>query len=118
MITTETPPTGGTPGGAQDRRSYKLAKIVIPAFLLVAVFTFTGAPTAMTVTVLSSKAVLANNTVFANNITTFWDPPPCRGDKPGVCPYFYQLDQPGRQTLDPSTGNPNEQATTHESPTP
>lgn len=104
MITTETPPPGGTPRGVPGQRSHKRAKIVVPAFLLATVFIFIGAPTATAAT------------VFANSMRAFGDPPPCRGDKPGVCPYY--LD-PGRQTLDrPNTGRPGEQSTPLESLTP
>lgn len=104
MITSETPPTGGAPRGVHDRPSYKGAKIVVPALLLAAAFIFTGAPTA------TAAAVVANN------MTTFWDPAPCRGDKSGVCPYYYQ---PDRQTMDrPSTERSGEQSTPPESLTP
>lgn len=121
MITAETPPTGGAPRGVHGRSSRKRAKAafqvkaVVPAFLLAAVFIFTGAPTA-------TAAV-----VFAHNMTTSttsWDPLPCRGTNPGICPYHQQSDQPDRQIMEtqtkdrPSTGQSGEQSTTSESSTP
>lgn len=107
MITAETAPAGGTLSGAPGRPAHRHAKIVISAFFLAAFFIFTGAPTANTAAA-----------VFASNMTNLGEPsPPCRGDKAGVCPYYYE--QPGSPTTDnPNTGRPGEQNTTSESPTP
>lgn len=101
MITTETPSIGETPRGVHGGWSHRRAKVVVPVFLLTAVFIFTGAPTA------TAAAIFANN-----DIAVTWDPPPCRGDKPGVCPYYY-LDQPDRNISTPS----DEQNATLESST-
>lgn len=106
MITAETAPGGGTLSGARGQPAHRHTKIVISAFFLAAFFIFTGAPTATAAA------------VFASNTTTLGDPsPPCRGDKAGVCPYYYE--QPDSPTRDkPGTGQPSEQPTTSESLTP
>ncbi|MGH8351361.1 MAG: hypothetical protein ACRES5_33115 [Pseudomonas sp.] len=101
MITTETPSVGGTPRGVHGGSSRGRAKVVVPIFLLTAVFIFTGAPTA------TAAAVLAHNDIAAT-----WEPSSCRGDKPGVCPYYYS-DQPDMNISTPS----DEQDTTLESST-
>jgi hypothetical protein len=71
-------PTGRTSRGIHGHPAHKRAKVVVPAFLLAAVFIFTGAPSA------TAAAMFANSHTMAS-----WEPPPCRGDKPGVCPYYY-----------------------------
>jgi len=105
MITAETPPAGGTPRGIRGRPSHQRAKVAIQTFFLAAAFFFTGAPSA------------AADAMFANGMTSSWEPPPCRGDKPGVCPYYY--DQPGNTTLDRSSiGGSGEENTSPGSLTP
>lgn len=117
MITTETPPTGGTLRGSLGRPSRTHAKAafqvkaVVPAFLLAAVFIFAGAPTA-------TAAVVSDSTTITSG-----DPRTCRGTNPGICPYNYQSDQSGRQIMETpakdltDTGPPGKRSTT-ESPTP
>ena len=100
MITTERSPGSGTPHGAHGQPSRKRAKIVILTFLLASLFIFTAAP--------SATAVAFTN----SNMSTFWGPPPCRGDKSGICPYYY-VNRPDRQTIKQS----DQQSTTSESPT-
>lgn len=102
MITTETPSIGRTPRGVHGGSSRGLATVVVPVFLLTAVFIFTGAPTA------TAAAMFTNNEISAT-----WEPPSCRGDKPGVCPYYY-FDQPDMNISTPS----DEQDATLESSTP
>jgi hypothetical protein len=76
MITAEIPPASGAPRGAHAQSSRK--RIAIATLLLTAAFVVTGAPTAAAAPVLAG-----NHVMFASD-----PPPPCRGDKPGVCPYL------------------------------
>jgi hypothetical protein len=99
MITTEVSPDDGTSRRVHGQPSRKGAKIVVPAILLTSVFLFTGAPSA-------TAAALTNS-----NMPASWEPPPCRGDKPGICPYYY-LNHPDRQI----TNQLDRQHTTSESP--
>lgn len=103
MITTEMP-ARGTPRSVPGWSSRKHVKIVIPAFLLTAMATFTVTPAA------------AAATMYANdNATASWEPPPCRGDKPGICPYYY-LNRPGQpNTNSKDIGRSDRQSTTRES---
>ncbi len=102
MITTETPAFGATPRGVHGGWLHRRAKVVVPVFLLTAAFIFTGAPTA------TAAAMFTNN-----NIAAAWNPPACRGDKPGVCPYYY-LDQPDRNVRTTSDEqNPTFKSSTH-----
>jgi hypothetical protein len=99
MITTEMPPTEGTPQGVHGQARYRRAVIIAPAILLTAVFISTGAPAATAAAVFIS-----------NNATVAGEPPPCRGDKPGICPYYY-FDQQNKQ----NTTLADEQSVTLES---
>jgi hypothetical protein len=102
MITTAMPPTGEASKGVHGQPSRTFAKIVIPAFLLAAVLSLAGSPAAMATSVFASADTAALS-----------DPLPCRGDKPGVCPYYYS-DQPGKQ----SNQQPDERRTSPGSSSP
>jgi hypothetical protein len=105
MIPTEAPSTGGAPRGCPGPRSHgsgshgsgshgsgshspwshKRATIVVLAFLLAAAVVSVASPATSTAAKLASAALV-----------TYPDPSSCRGEKPGVCPYYYP-DYPNRQ---------------------
>lgn len=95
MIATAMPPTGEASKGVHGQPSRTFTKVVIPAFLLTAVLSLAGSPAVMAASVFSSGDTAALS-----------EPLPCRGDKPGVCPYYYS-DQSGKQ----STQQPDERRT-------
>ena len=104
MITSEAPPAGGISRRVYGHSSYQRALMAIPAFLLAGVFVFAGSPA-----VAAAPSASADKT-----ITITWDvPPPCWGDKPGPCPYYY-VEQPFRQY----TSIPGNQNITPQSSTP
>jgi hypothetical protein len=105
VITTEIPPTGGASKGVHGHPSRKLAKIIIPAFLLAAALSLAGSPAAMAAGAFSS----GNMTALSERLPCL-EPPPCRGDKPGVCPYYYS-DQPSK----PSTNQGGKRGTAPDS---
>ena len=87
MITSEAPPAGGISRSVYGHSSCQRALMAIPAFLLASVFVFAASPAAA-----AAPSASADKT-----ITITWDvPAPCRGDKPGPCPYYY-VEQPSRQ---------------------
>lgn len=80
MITSEKPPAGNVYGQSSGQRA-------LTAFLLAGIFVLAGSPAAM-----AALSASANKTIpITSDI-----PPPCRGEKPGPCPYYY-VEQPFRQ---------------------
>ena len=100
MITTEMPPTDGTPRSVRGLSSRRRAAIVISTFFLAVVFVFTGAP-----------AATAAPTYPSGGVTAFEDPPPpCRGNKPGICiPQYMSSPLPSQSTTQGSAQESNQQ---------
>lgn len=84
MISPETPLASGAPRSAHARSACERAMKVFAALLFTATFLLAGASTA------TAAPASTENTASA-----FDPPPPCRGDKPGVCPSssFSQFDE-------------------------
>jgi hypothetical protein len=76
MIVSETPPAGRAPRRVPGQSARRRAMVVVAMFPLVAAFGFTGAPA-----VMAASTFTTGHSMLASN-----PPPPCRGDKPGVCP--------------------------------
>lgn len=102
MISSDMRPAGGIVPSAAGRSVRKTVVIAISTLLLTTAFTFAAAPTATA------------STAEDSGIATFWQPNECRGNKPGVCPYGYPVDQRNDQ----QTMLPDQPITTQQSPSP
>lgn len=97
MISSETPRAGGAPRSADAQSWRKRITVVIATLLLAAGFGFAGASTAT-----AAPAFVSSHAVE----------PPCRGDKPGICPNSSVAGQPnGQEPVHQS----NDQSETQES---
>ena len=97
MISSEPHPAEGMARGGTGRPARKQVMIAISALLFATAFIFAAAPVA------TAAEAVANN-----NIATFWEYDPCRGEKPGVCPdYSFNQFSMQRTTL------PGNQSTGH-----
>jgi len=75
MISPETPPASGAPGGAHAQSSRKRGTVAFATLLLSTVFFLAGAPAAEAAPAFTGAYMASSED----------PPPPCRGDTPGVC---------------------------------